>query len=1039
MLTTADKRYKAPTLLSLKNAFMEKTFITQKRKSMMTFQDLGSKLRNDKARSKSETGDSTRPTDHTSEMFFEDIYHQPAEMFVDEKGEDKDRIESFSCVPTIETIKDFVHDTQHTEEAAQEAATLDKMGHKIATFFDTALPPTSLLERSNGWTRLFKAVLRHHDWFRVFSFSSLRLPRTIRFLIVCTDVLILFFVDSIFYGVLFPDDGTCTAWDNTSADECMADPSKFASGSSLCLWDDEKYLCEIRPPPASIEFYMIVAIVVSTLSILPQAICHLVLEEVCALEPVYFKHIHRNDSANLNILPDSDSDADSNGTIELAPKVLDEKWEEAKDKYLFKDGFDTKKLYERYVYFDFTTAEEEATMLLRFITNSLENRLKSAPIPWRNDKNTIDGLSAANLEAIMSQLGIHADGSPVELSWIKRVLRGTTPRQRVISKIKRVRRGVDIIMDDIDNFPADMEDYKETTMIQHFILEQLTPFKRYALKRQFFQFDCAAPDKIEGSKYLMGWGFISFVWLFCVYWVYSWAIQNSGVTMSSWSFEIGFVLLQDTLVNDMVQVILVHVIAIEALRPQLKRIYAILNQILNEKISTEKSSITQQEREDSHEFCVAQHLSSTCRAARRPELHYLSFSQLLMRITDYDVSQCRDERGIHLSGIVVALLAIPTALALSHEIVQDTFLDVILPTAWACFCIANAYALMLGPWALIVPYTLFLLAVTYRQLVIVPRLRKRNLRRAMNVEGYKFDTKEDLMWQNMNRQLELVHLNTLNVREFNPLSMKNNAVSSIRETSTSTGGSPRPRRTPRGDDCDGSVMSELTGPLFNRVNSTRQASSGRRRGGSIGGFSEHGDEDGNFDELSIRTDSASPVQLPAEITGMQNHTAKLQFIQAPVKSKDRSVLGIASVNKMLGLARPTKLKRCHVADKPQYPPQHRSGTTHGSLDYVELNLPTNLSTVEIDNDSTERSVSSDASSAGPSNPMVEKKEKGRKREEVLDALKFDSPKNITTDLPTVSDKKKKRSPLNRGMELTRKLSDKIKPKNRYMEIDPPNS
>jgi hypothetical protein len=71
--------------------------------------------------------------------------------------------------------------------------------------------------------------------------------------------------------------------------------------------------------------------------------------------------------------------------------------------------------------------------------------------------------------------------------------------------------------------------------------------------------------------------------------------------------------------------------------------------------------------------------------------------------------------------------------------------------------------------------------------------------------------------------------------------------------------------------------------------------------------------------------------------------------------------------------------------------------------------------------------------------MVEKKEKGRKREEVLDALKFDSPKNITTDLPTVSDKKKKRSPLNRGMELTRKLSDKIKPKNRYMEIDPPNS
>ena len=932
--TTADKRYKRPSVVNLKNAFMEKTFVTQKRKSMLNFQEMGAKVRNDKARAKrdaasasgSGSGREHHPVPQDCDIFFDNIYDQSQSLDKGGYGQGEE-LEYEDCVPTLAKIKEHMPEAHCTAEKAEEMANLDKMGHKIATFFDTALPPTSLLEKSNGWTRFVRAVMREHDWFRIFSYSSLRLPRTIRFLSIISDILILLFVDSIFFGVLFPNDGHCTGFDNTTEEECELAPSKFESSSTLCFWDDETSLCAVRPPPATLEFYMIVAIVVTTFSILPEAICHWVLEEVCSLKPVFFKTIHKHDSTNLSGLAD-DSDSDGEGSIQLTSVALEEKWEAVKDKYMFKDGINTRKLYERYAYYDFTTPEEEAGLLLRFISSSLENRLKSAPIPWRNDRKAISGLSAANLEAIMVQLGIHADGSPVQLSWRKRVLCGTTPRQRVVDKISRVRRGVDLILNDMDNFSADLEEHQETALIQHFILEQLTPFKRYALRRQFFQFDCAEPEEIEGWKYVLGWAFMCTVWTFCVYWIFMWAILNSGPSMASWSYEIGFVIIQDVFVNDLVQVILVHVIAIEALRPQLKRIYVVLNQILHEKISTEAclKDDTQEEQEESWDFCVAQHLSAACRAARRAELHYLPFSQLLMRITDYDVAQCRDERGIHLSGFIVALLAIPTALALSNEVVQDMFLDVVLPTAWSCYLIGHAYALMLGPWALIVPYTLLLCALLYRQLVVVPRIRKRNKERANDVEGYKYDTREDLMWQNMNRQLQLVHLNTLNVVDYNPLRIQANTTSAGVCDSGSVRPLPSSRSTPRaGDDGEGSVMSEMSAPFYPLPGAGVGSGAGRNRGGSIGAYSEHSMEHSvhsgederrgqdkydevSLGEVSMGEESLSPDVLPAEIMQMQNHAARLEFIQPetspsavssgpppPGEEKEkRSLLGIAS-------------------------------------------------------------------------------------------------------------------------------------------------
>ena len=976
MNTTADKRYKRPKVLNLRDAFMEKTFVTQKRKSKLTFRDLGSKMRDEKD-AQSYAGKSSQ-VDQESNLYFDTVYN---DQFMDECNTDEDVTD---YIPTLSTIKE---QTDDKSDLLKNSLNFDKLGHKIATFFDAAMPATTLLERSNGWTRFMRAIMREHDWARIFTYSSLRMPRTIRFLVVVTDVLLLLFADSVFYGVLFPDDGTCTAYDNTNAEDCMAEPSGFVAGESMCLWDEEKSICELRPPPTSIEFYMIVAIAVTTASVGPQGFCHILLEEICALEPVFFGKLTRHDNTVANQFADSDSDDNS---IELAPNVLDDKWEKAKDKHMFYDDFDTKKLYQRFSYYDYTTAEEEAAMLLRFISSSLESRSKCAPIPWRHDRKPIDGLSAANLEAIMGQLGVHADGSPVQLSWVKRFLCGTTPRDRVVGKIRRARRGVDRILDAIDSFTEEQDEYKETTLIHYFILEHFTPYKRYALKHQFFQFDKAEPEKIDGNIWLMAWAFMILVWSFCIYWTFAWALANGGVTMASWSYQIIFVLIQDCFVNETLQVIFIHVIAIEALRPQLKRIYDVLQQILKEKICLQTSKKTQEEQEKAWEFCVAQHLSASCRAARRPELHYLPFAQLLMRITDYDVAQCRDDRGLKLSGFLVGIFAIPTFLALTHEAVQDMILDVIVPTLWSCFVIANAYLFELGIWPFIAVYILMILVLAYRHFVVLPRKRKRKVERVFEVEEYKYDTKENLMWQNMNRQLQLVHMNTLNVEDFNPLLVDPKSHSVPSEIS------------PKHDHDEESVISEITAPMDGNV-AVHSDKFGKRRGGV-----------NKYDEVSVGRNHPLPaVVVPLEIMQLHNPSAREEFINSHKKEKEKSLLGMATVSKLLGVAHHAKMRKheplqtrcthsdvemsvssCEVSPAPSVHDEISCQSSVNEHDNKPTNNRQNLQYYE--NHNSDSSVST----TGSDNVLVGK---GKKKKAmmslpaVLSALKYDSTKGLSEE------------------------------------------
>jgi len=240
-----------------------------------------------------------------------------------------------------------------------------------------------------------------------------------------------------------------------------------------------------------------------------------------------------------------------------------------------------------------------------------------------------------------------------------------------------------------------------------------------------------------------------------VYWLFNWAIDNSDVTVEAWAYQMLFVLIQEIFFNKMLQIFVVHVLVVEALRPQLKRIYSALNTVILSKMTN--TSKTDKVQSKSSHVRVVQHLSAACRASRRPECADLPSAQMLMRVDDNDAMLCQHNRQLSLGWFTMILIAIPTALALSHETIQEGVMDVVFPTLWCCFLLANAYMFYISPWLLASPYVAIVLYICYRYMYLLPRRRRRTQQYSYEQRKYVNAPQDsEQMWLNMNRSLTLV-------------------------------------------------------------------------------------------------------------------------------------------------------------------------------------------------------------------------------------------------------------------------------------------
>ena len=123
---------------------------------------------------------------------------------------------------------------------------------------------------------------------------------------------------------------------------------------------------------------------------------------------------------------------------------------------------------------------EEVTKLFNDITMHLTNYQDTIALPWRQTAQaSMDDLQT---QSILLQIGMNLDATARPLTPLQRALFGS-PIQRIQWKIEKARKQQQVVARQLDAFGEGEADVRDVCLIQHFVLEQLSPVKRLALRK----------------------------------------------------------------------------------------------------------------------------------------------------------------------------------------------------------------------------------------------------------------------------------------------------------------------------------------------------------------------------------------------------------------------------------------------------------------------------------------------------------------------------------------------------------------------------
>ena len=268
------------------------------------------------------------------------------------------------------------------------------------------------------------------------------------------------------------------------------------------------------------------------------------------------------------------------------------------------------------------------------------------------------------------------------------------------------------------------------------------------------------------------------------YWVLIWTLSNETATFESWGIQFLLCVIQDVFINQPLQLIVVHLLVINSVRPQLRQIFNVLKNLVAYE-GESSSHVHGDRKKHDHVYKdvrVVQYLSSACRAARMNRASHLPASQILMQLGDYELALCREMRYSALSIIVIALISIPAILAFASPQVQDVFLDIVIPAMWNTFLLVNALMLAVSPGLLVTPYIIVFLYLSYR-LYLLRRVRRKYLRSSSqahsSTKGWRGRGKKSL---ESNKKNVLTYIDRIVLKIHKTFSRQKKSASSISST-----------------------------------------------------------------------------------------------------------------------------------------------------------------------------------------------------------------------------------------------------------------
>jgi hypothetical protein len=564
------------------------------------------------------------------------------------------------------------------------------VGRKVVLkYINAALPFRPLLVKEGSELFRFLSLLfNHHGYISMYFRRSEAVSRTIRWLNMWRGVLVIIFVDTLFIKTVYPDDNVCPG--HNAATSCSDLASKIGSHHSVCNWNALAQSCALIPPPRTMSFILTVMLFCLVVSMPINAVLAVILEDYASRRPK-LSQLKLSENSWLGTTYNS----------MLMGKVHHEaaiaRWASSREMKL--TDLEIRQAA-KLIYQSHASDEEELNFLLDKIRKYFRNS------DFHGDAAHHRQFTA---EAVSTSLGILPNGDPGPLT-IPQLIRFGSPYNRLLYQIRKFRyeeRGL------LQKFLSCESHHRDLVLLHHFILEQVSFFKRFALRDYLRVHDAIAPPELDVYAWSAVWLALGALFVFFVYWEISWAVSIGRATLKLWGYVFGIAVLQDIFLCQTFKIFMMHIFAVEFSRKQLQNIYRTLVRVAM--LST-AASRSESERYQEHHFAVVQHLSSACRAARSNEAFHLPSSFILRHITDVDIVRCREYRN---KGQVYSFLVIIPAylsslqISLSDKLFELT-LSGILTGALIAFKKVHAAA---GPFFVALPFIVFV-AFTLRVIYI---------------------------------------------------------------------------------------------------------------------------------------------------------------------------------------------------------------------------------------------------------------------------------------------------------------------------------
>jgi hypothetical protein len=703
---------------------------------------------------------------------------------------------------------------------AEESSRFTKTESSLLPFLGEVVGPLDLFAVRDWWIKIFRILRTEHLWIRPFSYASSKLTRKIRFLGLANEIMIIAFVDTLFFKLFSPTTADCSL---TLREDCLTASSPITEDGRLCQWVEDLTVenggyCDVNTPPETMMFFVAVSFVVTVVAVPFKLLSYLLLEEVCARSPdfgkvqTYFSKSSYRLSGLGKVMQEA-QEAGQEGTAGGAGETA-RGGETAGGGYLSRIAR----------YYDVASPSEELDYILSAARRFLAKHLMTMPVPWEEVCPAPGGSRAAagqppvhvcddsshsfattqlRINEMLRVLNLNDDGSPAPVTWFQRLRYGTHARY-LQSKLRSAKHKAESIEAQFGRFNEGEQDFKDVMLMQHFILEALSPLQRFVVRKKFFDFDMQEPESIPGWKWVGGWSLEWLTMLFLFYYVLAWAAIVGNTIFKSWLIQFSFILIEDILITQIIRAILIHGLAVSYCKPQLLQLYHLLKTISVRKILRQDV--------DHGDIRVVQHFSATCRAARREALQALPAAQLLMTIDDNDMRLCNDVRRLKFTWFQVLLVSVPLIFGFAGEQGQEFVFDMVINVSWGGILIINALIFtLISSWYLFGFYFLLLVFIVCRSVIfykqrfakriakrqsrgelarfvsmkskkpkfrLVPRLTMKRTRIKLDI------SKKELQWRNMNLRLQ----QTVVQRDASAL-LSPHAVSvpeSIRELSTLT-------------------------------------------------------------------------------------------------------------------------------------------------------------------------------------------------------------------------------------------------------------